>query len=105
MRSRRGTAVLLAGIWAFGTGASVDGVRDARRWQHAADLAAAIGDPEIAYAFYEKTARTFPDTRHGQLAASRGRAMKGRLKAPARSPASEGADFWVGELFDFLTWP
>ena len=105
MRSQRWTAVLLAGIWTLGTGASVDGVREARRLQHAADLAAAIQDPEIAYTFYEKAALAFPDTRHGQLAASRGQAMKGILKAPARSPTSEDPASWVGELFDFLTWP
>lgn len=105
MRSHRLMAVLLAGVWIFGTGATMEGVREARRWQHAAQIAAAVGNPEIAYIYYEKVASTFPGTPHGREAACQGWAMQTRLHAPAHSPASESAAAWIGEMVDFLTWP
>lgn len=105
MRSRWITWGLLLGVFALGTGASVDGVQQAREWQHAGDIARAKQQWDAAHVFYSKVAETFPDTQHGRVAARRVRQMRAQMVAPDRSPASEDPLSWVGEFLDFLLWP
>ena len=105
MRSNWSALGLLAGIVMLGTGASPQGVVQAREWQREGDLASAGGLYEVAYVAYEKVAKTFPGTRHGRYAASRARAMQAALRQPARSPASEDARCWSADVVDFFLWP
>lgn len=105
MRSRWITGVLLMGAVALGTGASTEGVRQAREWQHHGDSARAGRMWDAAHLFYNKVAKTFPDTPHGRVAARRVRQMRAQMVSPARSPASDDPLAWLGELVDFLLWP
>lgn len=102
MRSRWIVGMLLAGIWAFGMGASVDGVREAREWQHAGDVAHLFGQDVAAYHFYDKVATTFPGTIHGRFCAKRARATWKRLRRPDRTSAL-GYNTLV-EAIDFFNW-
>ena len=102
MGSRWAVGMLLAGIWVFGSGASVDGVREAREWQRAGDMARLFGQDAQAHHFYDKVATTFPGTVHGTYCAKRARATWGRLRAPDRSIAL--GDNSIVELIDFLNW-
>jgi hypothetical protein len=102
MKPRWMTGLLLAGIWAFGSGASMDGVREAREWQHAGDVARLFGQDVVAYHFYDKVATTFPGTRHGRFCAKRARATWGQLRALDRTSAlGEGT---LAEAIDFFSW-
>ncbi len=105
MRSRKMMWLLLGGLMLFGTGAAVDGVREARDWQWAADLARANHQPLEAYCYYVRTAQAFPDTPHGRLAAKRAERIHRELLKPQQSPAAETPCNWGEELVDFLTWP
>ena len=105
MRSRVITLGLLLGVFALGTGASTDGVQQARDWQYYADTARAGKLWGPAYAFYAKIAETFPDTRHGRIAARRARQMRAQMAAADRSPASEDPISWLEEAIDFVVWP
>lgn len=105
MRSRVIALGLLLGALALGTGASPEGVQQARDWQNAADVARAGEMWDAAYQFYAQVAETFPDTRHGRVAARRARQMRAQMLAPDRSPASEDPVLWVGEIIDFVVWP
>ncbi len=105
MRSRWGTAVLLTGILFFGTGASVEGIRQARQWKLAAEVAEANGQLVEAHIFYRRLAETFPKTPHGRLGACRAKSVNERLLWPERSPAAETPSGWLGELIDLVTWP
>ena len=82
-----------------------NGIRMARQWQLAADIAYAHGRWEEAFHFYEKIALTFPGTRHGRFAAERMERIAAQLASPQRPPDSEDADSWIAELWSFLTWP
>ena len=101
MNARFVTLSLLAGLLVLGTGASVDGVRQADDWQRAGDIALANHQPMFAYHFYKKNVETFPRTPHGRLAASRGNYCRQALRHPARVPSGES---WLREIYDFLTW-
>ena len=105
MRSRGMIGVLLIGAFVFCTGASVNGVRQARDWQYAGDLALANGQPVEAYFFHSKVAETFPGTPHARRAEKWTRTLNARLLRPIRSPASEDEGTWAEEIFDFLIWP
>ena len=105
MKPRWGIGILLVGVLFFGTGASTEGIRQAREWQQAADLATANGQPEEAYYFYKRLADTFPGTPHGRVGAKRAQAVRCQLLWPDRSPASENPCSLVGEFVDFLVWP
>ena len=105
MTWRSETWLLLMGALVFCTGASVSGVRQARDWQYAGDLALATGRPVEAYFFHSKVAETFPGTPHARRAEKWTRTLNARLVRPVRSPASEDAGTWVEEFFDFLIWP
>lgn len=96
---------LLVGVWVMATAASPEGVGQARRWQHQADLARAGGMEEVAYVSYEQVYRTFPGTRHGNLAADRMRQLRSRMSWPGQSPASENGGSWTSEVTDFFVWP
>ncbi len=103
MRSGWITWGLLIGVVFFATGASVDGVREARELQLAGDIAKANNQPLVAYQFYEKAARAFAGTPHGQLAKREANKMGAKLAKPARSPAKDGP--LCHELKDLLCWP
>lgn len=105
MRSRVITLGLLLGVFALGTGASTEGVQQAREWQQAGDVARAGKMWDAAHQFYSRIAETFPDTRHGRVAARRARQMRANLLAPDRSPASADPMSWLGEVIDFVIWP
>ena len=105
MRSRVITLGLLLGVFALGTGASTEGIKQAQDWQYYGDVARAGKLWGPAYAFYTKIAETFPDTRHGRVAARRARQMRANMLVPDRSPASEDPMSWLGEVFDFVIWP
>ena len=105
MRSRVITLGLLLGVFALGTGASTEGVQQARHWQYYADVARAGKLWGPAYAFYSKVAEIFPNTRHGRIAARRARQMRAQMLAADRSPASEDPMSWLGEVIDFVVWP
>ena len=105
MRSAWVKGMLLAGVALLGTGASVEGIKEARQWQYQGDLARAHGQWEMAYLAYRQIADTFPNTRHGKLAAKRARVLEKRMRRIERSPAEEDAGYWVSEIFDFLLWP
>ena len=105
MRSHWVTLVLLLGAFTLGTGASIDGVQSAREWQHAGNLAEAGKMWDAAYQFYAKVAETFPDTRHGRVAAARAREMRAKMLAPARCPGKGDAVSWFDELLDFVLFP
>ena len=96
---------LLAAAWLLASGASPEGVEQARRWQYQGDLAQAGGLDEIAYVSYERIHRTFPGTRHGNLAADRMRNLRSQMAWPRQSPAQENPGSWTSEVFDFLVWP
>ncbi len=104
MRSR-GIWVLLMGALVFCTGASVKGIRQARDWQYAGDLAVANKQPVEAYFFNSKIAETLPGTPHARRAQKWTRTLSTRLARPIRSPASEDAGTGMEEFFDFLWWP
>ena len=105
MRSRWMMLGGLMGICLFGTGASVEGIREARDWQRVADMAL-IGDrSEEAYCFYARIAETFPGTPHGRAAAKWAKGAKSQLLWPAHSPSRENLCSWTNELIDFFTWP
>lgn len=97
--------LLLAGVAVLGTGASVEGVKEARQWKFEGDIARTHGQWEAAYLAYARIAEAFPDTRHGRAAAKRARAIEAKMSSPARSPADENPASWLGEFFDFLLWP
>ena len=105
MRSRWIVGVLLLGAAVLGTGASTQGLDQAREWQHAGDVAEAGKMWDVAYAFYRKIAETFPDTRHGRTAARRAREMRVKMLAPARPSGREDPFSWVGEVLDFVIFP
>lgn len=105
MRTQWMTGILLMGALVFCTGASVDGIRQAREWQWAGDLAVANGHPVEAYYFYQKIADTFPGTPHGRRAEKWTKTMNTRALRPVRSPASEDPGSWVEEVLDFVSWP
>lgn len=105
MRSRWMNGALLVGVLTFATGAAVDGIREAREWQYAGDIATALDQPLVASVFYEKVAKTFPNTTHGRLAQERLREIRALLREPAVSPVQEPPGTWKKELRDFLTWP
>ena len=105
MRSGWLTGFCLMGVALVGTGASLDGIEQARRWQYQADLALAVGQREVAYSYYQRIAEVFPDTEHGRLAARRARALRRGLLWPDRSPTSEDPGSWFAEWVDFLVWP
>lgn len=105
MRSQGMMWMALSGALVFCTGASVSGVRQARDWQHAGDLAVANDQPLEAAVFYRKITQTFPGTSHARRAQKWNRTLNKRLARPVRSPASEDPGRWVEELFNFLTWP
>ncbi len=108
MRTNWVTLGLLAGIVMLGTGASPETVVQAREWQREGDVARATntgGMDEVAYVAYSKIAQTFPDTRHGRVAAGRASEMRARLLTPQRSPASDDPGSWLEELVDFFLWP
>ncbi len=103
MRSPWITLGLLLGMVMLATGASMDGVREARDWQYAADVAAAMGQPMVAYRFYEKSARVFAGTPHGEWAAQQAMKMKEILEQPAVSPGED--EPWTVEFLDHFSWP
>lgn len=105
MRSRWMSGMLLVGALVFCTGASVNGVRQARNWQHAGDLALANGQPVEAIFFYNKITETFPGTPHARRAQKWTKTLNARLARPVRSSGSEDPGTWTEELFDFLIWP
>ena len=105
MRSRWISGVLLVGVFTFATGATMDGIREAREWQYAGDIAMAKNQPLVASIFYEKVAKIFPNTAHGRLAQERLSQIRALLREPAVSPAHEPPGTWEKELTDFLTWP
>lgn len=105
MRAALTSWILLGGLMILGTGASRDGLWQARQWQHAGDVALAGGQLFEANVFYGRVAETFPGTRHGRRAAGLFRQTQARLAAPARPSASENACSWIGEMIDFVTWP
>lgn len=96
---------LLAAVLLLGTGASPDGVRQADRWSHKAQMAHATGQWDVAYDYYMKVAETFPGTPHGRLALRMARHMQDWAISPARSPADEDPVSLTCELFDLVTWP
>ena len=102
MRSRRLGGWMLIAVWFFATGASVDGVREAREWQHAGDVARLFEQDAVAHQFYSKTAETFPGTTHGRYCRKRARSMWGKLRKIDRTSAL--GDCTVAEMIDFLTW-
>ena len=108
----------LAAVLVFGTGASVegpaikevpsnrlDGIRQAREWQYAGDIAMAQKQPLVAHLFYEKVVKAFPGTPHGRLAEQRLQEIRETLREPETSPAQEPPGTWKKELKGFLTWP
>ena len=101
MRAQWMTLGLLAGLLICGTGASVEGVRQAEEWQRTGDLALMNHQWEEGYIFYSKNVETFPRTRHGRLAAFRGNYVRGKLSNPSQMSIHED---WLGELYDILTW-
>ena len=105
MRTQWMTGILLMGALLFCTGASVDGIRQAKEWQWAGDLALANGQPVDAYYFYRKVADTFPGTPHGRRAEKWSETLHTRLLKPVRSPASEDLVSWGEEALDFVIWP
>jgi len=105
MRSRGTICLLLMGALVFCTGASVNGIRQARDWQYAGDLALANNQPVEAYFFNSKIAESLPGTPHARRAEKWTRTLNTRLARPVRSPASEDPGTWVEELFDFVSWP
>lgn len=103
MRSRGMTGILLAGAVLLATGASsIDGIREAREWQHAGDMARLFNQPVVAYHFYHKVATTFPGTHHGRYCASRARAMRKKLRGTNRT--LQQSDSLLVEFFDFFNW-
>ncbi len=104
-RSNRWVWMGLAAVLMLGTGASTEGVQQARLWQWEGDVALAGQQWDVAYSSYMKIATAFPDTRHGRRAAARARSIRARMLSPDRSPASENPFSWIGELIDFVTWP
>ncbi len=105
MHSRVITLGLLLGALALGTGASTEGVQQARDWQYQADVARAGKMWDAAYQFYARIAETFPDTRHGRVAARRARQMRAQMVAGDRPPSSEDPVSFIGEIVDFVVWP
>lgn len=105
MRSIWMTWASLLGLVIFATGASVEGVQEARRWQRYADNPIALEQWDASYVYYRRIAEVFPDTTHGRYAASRSRRMRGILLRPQRGSGEETGAAWMGEFIDFLTWP
>lgn len=105
MYSRVITLSLLLGVLTLGTGASPEGVQQARDWQSQADVARAGKMWDAAYQYYAQMAETFPGTRYGRLGARRARQMRAQMVTPARSPASEDPGMWLEEIVDFFVWP
>lgn len=97
--------ILGGGAVAFVDASPTDGVRQARDWLYAGDIAKAQHQWREAYEFYLKAAEVFPDTPHGRVAAKRARALVGNMISVERSSASEDPPGWVEEFFDFLVWP
>lgn len=83
--------------------ADVEGVREAREWLYAGDMARTFRQPVVAYQMYETVADTFPETIHGKVAAKRARAMRATLRRPLRPPTSD--DGALVELIDLFLWP
>lgn len=86
-------------------GDTVAGVRQARDWQHAGDIALAKGDLEIAYTFYQKVAEVFPRTPHGRMAQLQMAMLTDKLRQAQESPAEESWETWGKEIKEFFTWP
>ncbi|MBI3318419.1 MAG: hypothetical protein HYZ90_04620 [Candidatus Omnitrophica bacterium] len=105
MRSRWMRGLLLAGALMLGTGASADGMREAREWTYAADLALICRQPVVSYSYYRLVADTFPETRYGRYAAKRARWLGAKLQRRPRSPETEGPGSFIEEAIDFVTWP
>ena len=101
MRSRLWVLVLLAGLMCFGTGASVNEVRQADEWQRAGDLAIQNDSVGIGSTFYAKVVETFPGTPHAKVAAYRGDYCQYRLRHPNHMPPEEN---WWRDIYDTLTW-
>lgn len=105
-----GLFILAAGAMEAGAdelfmGNLADGVRQARYWQHAGDVAWNRGELEIAYTFYKKVADIFPETPHGRYAQLRMRMVEERLEQPQESPAEESWDTWKREVYEMFVWP
>jgi len=96
---------MLLAILFLGTGASLEGIREAREWEHAGDVAMAGELLPEAYHYYRKVAVTFPETRLGHRALAWAEYTRSRLTKPSRSPNSENPSSWLGEVVDFFTWP
>lgn len=100
MRSRWMAGLLLMGVVVLSMGASTDGIREAREWQHAGDMALLLNQQGVAYHFYHKVAATFPGTHHGRYCASRARAMRKKLRGTDRTLQQSRS--LVVEFFDFF---
>ena len=105
MNARIGIWGMLLAIVMLGTGASTEGVRQVRDWQHVGDLAMAGELLPETYSFYAKVAKTVPETKLGYRSQKRALWAKARLIKPSRSPDSENLCTWLGEAIDFVTWP
>ena len=105
MRSDIVIGGLLLAVVGLATGASLEGVQQARSWQRRGDIARANQQWDAAYAFYTRAAETFPGTPHGRVARARAREARAYLLRPQRPSSNETPASWVGELIDFLTWP
>ena len=105
MRTSWVTLGLLVGIVMLGTGASPEGVAQAREWKREGDLASAGGLYEVAYVAYSRIAQTFPNTQYGRVAAIRASEIQDKLLTPQPSPASDEPGRWRQELVDFFLWP
>ncbi len=78
-----------------------EAVHLAEWWQRAGDIAFVNQEPEVAFLFYYKLAKTFPKTPHGRIAVHRGRSALRKICRVNSYPPEE--DF-LGEIYDFLTW-
>ena len=105
MRAKWATWGLLLGLVTLGTGASAEGVQQARFWLRAGDIARSGGQWHVAYQYYNQAAETFPDTQHGKLANRRAYRMQRYLLAPDRAPFKEDPGSHIEEFLDFLIWP
>ena len=95
-----------AGVWILTTAAtSAEGTRQAREWQHAAAMAAHFEQWDIAHAFYQKAAETYPATSHGQFCTERANDVEDVLLKVDGTPGSERRKMGRDELIDFFTWP
>lgn len=78
-----------------------EAVHLAQWWKQAGDIALINQEPEVAFLFYYKLAKTFPKTPHGRIAVHRGRSALRKICRVGDYPPQE--DF-LGEIYDILTW-